>query len=134
MPLVTIHDQTITGKSTSELTIDILDEQITVRELIRSRVYQEVQDFNRRKAAGAAERFRGLVQPTDAEATLNGYDMRLPKLIDWKAQFESACDAFRRNGILILVDNNQPTELDEQITLTAQSSVNFVRLVPLVGG
>jgi hypothetical protein len=134
MPLITIQDQTISGKSTNELTVDILTERITVRELIRLRVYQEVQDFNRRRQAGPGHHFRGLVQPTDAEASINGYKVRSSTPIDWKAQFEKACDAFGRNGILILVDNHQPTELDEPITLTAKSTVSFVRLVPLVGG
>ena len=44
-------------------------ERITVRELIRERVYQEVQDFNRKQGERV---FRGLVQPTDAERVLNG--------------------------------------------------------------
>ncbi len=134
MPLITIHDQSLSGNSTNALTVDILTEQITVRELIRSRVYQEVEDFNRKQQDGTADRFRGLVQPTDAEVTLNGYKLRLPAPIDWKTQFEKACQAFQRNGILILIDKHQPMELDEQVTLTAHSAVHFVKLVPLVGG
>lgn len=134
MPLITIHDQSMSGESTNELAVDILTEQITVRELIRSRVYQEVQDFNRKQEAGVADRYHGLVQPTDAEITVNGFKLRSPTPIDWKMQFEKACEAFQRNGIFILIDNHQPMELDEQITLTARSTVNFVRLVPLVGG
>jgi hypothetical protein len=46
VPTITIQDQTTTGKTTGELTLDVLTERLTVRELIRSRVYQEVQDFN----------------------------------------------------------------------------------------
>jgi hypothetical protein len=93
-----------------------------------------VQDFNRRQKPGNIERFNGLVQPTDAEVSLNGYTLRGPRQIDWKTQFEKACDAFERNGILILVDKHQPMDLDEEVTLSATSTVNFVRLVPLVGG
>jgi hypothetical protein len=97
-------------------------------------VYQEVGDFNRKQQAGTAERFNGLVQPTDAEIILNGYKMKSREPIDWKMQFEKACQAFERNGILILVDDQQATDLEEQITLTSRSTVNFVKLVPLVGG
>ena len=38
--LLTIKDETAGGKVTNSLTLDVLDETITVRELIRSRVYQ----------------------------------------------------------------------------------------------
>ncbi len=51
MPTITIHDQTTAGTTSNELTLDILTETLTVRELIRSRVYQEVQDFNRKQLA-----------------------------------------------------------------------------------
>jgi hypothetical protein len=134
MALITVQDQTISGKAIHELTVDMLTEQTTVRELIRSRIHQEVQDFNRKQGTGFGHNFKGLVEPTEAEATLNGHKPRASKPIDWKQQFERACDAFERNGILLLVDQYQPTELDEEITLTAKSTVSFVRLVPLVGG
>ncbi len=45
---ITVRDETAGGKAINELTLDVLDERITVRELIRSRVYQEVQDYNRK--------------------------------------------------------------------------------------
>src|SRR4051812_28171551 len=77
---LTIRDETATGQSVGETVIEFLTERVTVRELIRSRVYQEVQDYNRRQP----ETFRGLVQPTDAEQTLNGFRVRNHRQIDWK--------------------------------------------------
>src|SRR5436190_9045670 len=100
---LTIRDETTAGRSTGETVLEFLTERITVRELIRSRVYQEVQDFNRRKP----EIFRGLVQPADAEQTLNGYKMRKHREIEWNQQFEKACEAFEENGFLILVNDRQ---------------------------
>lgn len=41
---------------------------------------------------------------------------------------------FERNGFLVLVDGRQVSELDERIELRADSEVEFVKLVPLVGG
>ncbi len=70
----------------SMLVLDFLTERITVRELIRSRVYQEVKDYNTRQP----EYFRGLVQPTAAEQTLNGFRLRTPRQLDWQKQFEKA--------------------------------------------
>lgn len=138
MPTITVRDTTTAGATAwngaGELTLDLLTETLTVRELLRARVYQEVEDYNRRQQADAATPFRGLVQPTGAEVTLNGYKLKAPRQLDWKPQFEKACDAFEQNRILLLVDNHQPTRLDEQITLTAKSEVTFLRLMPLVGG
>jgi len=141
MPTITIHDQTTSGNSTHSLTLDILSETITVRELIRSRVYQEVQDFNLQQTQAAssggankATTFSGLVQPTDTERTLNGYKLKTPRQIDWKPQFEKACEAFASNRILLLIDNTQPTDLDQPLTLKHDTRISFLKLVPLVGG
>src|SRR3954451_10577129 len=128
---LTIRDATASGKSVGETVVEFLTELITVRELIRGRVYQEVQDYNRRRT----DVFRGLVQPTAAEQTLNGdYRMRQPREIDWQAQFDKACAAFERNGFFILFDNRQVESLDEEIVLWPETQVSFVKLTPLVGG
>ena len=131
--LLTIRDESATGNVTNELTLDVLAETITVRELIRSRVYQEVQDYNLRQRTGQPE-FRGLVTPSDAERTLNGVKLRKPREIDWKDQFEKACDAFEHNGFFILVDDKQAEDLEQQFTIASTTTVSFVKLVPLVGG
>lgn len=108
-------------------------ETITVRELIRERVYQEVADENLRRRTGTAGRFRGLVQPTPEEASLNAPG-KGPREIDWKAQFELATKAFEARRVLVLVGETQATELDETITIGKGCEVTFLRLVPLVGG
>ena len=127
---LTINDQTPTGKTTHSITLEFPTERTTVRELIRSRVYEEVQDYNRRRP----ETFNGLVRPTDAEQTLNGFKIRKGRDIDWKKQFEKATEAFQRNGFFILVDDRQAETLDEEIQLRRDTQVSFVRLMPLVGG
>ena len=40
------------------------------------------------------EYFRGLVQPTDTEQTLNGYKFRQLRRLDWEQQFEKAIAPF----------------------------------------
>src|SRR5690606_6941083 len=105
-------------------------ERITVRELIRERVYQEVDDYNRAKP----DVFHGLVQPTDAETALNGFRMKKQREIDWKQQYERAIEAFEHNRILVLVDDHQAESLDETIEITRGTEVTFLRLMPLVGG
>ncbi len=41
---VIVRDETPDGKTLRELCVELLTERLTARELIRSRVYQEVQD------------------------------------------------------------------------------------------
>jgi hypothetical protein len=132
MPTLVIRDETPSGAAagTADFSLDFLTEEITVRELIERRVYEEVQAYNTAKPGY----FRGLVQPTDAEATLNGYRLRANREIDWRAQAARALDAFQRNGFLILVGDRQVTSLDDRIQLAVETPVTFLKLVPLIGG
>jgi hypothetical protein len=127
---LTIYDETLTGEKTPRLTLDFAAQRITVRDLIRDRVYQEVQDYNQSQP----EYFRGLVQPTDSEQVLNGYKMPKRSLIDWEKQYEKALQAFQNNGFIILVNDRQAEDLDEEIELTEDLPISFLRLIPLVGG
>ena len=103
---------------------------ITARELIRERVYQEVQAYNQKMP----EVFRGLVAPTDAERVLNGFRLRTTRSIDPEKQCKLAMQAFAQNGFILLVDDQQVSELDQQIELKSSTSVVFLKLTPLVGG
>ena len=123
---LTIRDET-TGRTTQEFSLEVPTERLTVRELIRSRVYQEVQDFNLRRP----EVFRGLIQPSDAERTLNGCRVRPAKTIDWKEQFRVATESFAQNRFLILLDDEQLVDLDQEIEMQPNSTVTFLRLMPL---
>ena len=127
---LTVRDETTSGDKLQEWSLDFLTERITVRELIRGRVYQEVQDFN----LHLPSEFRGLVQPTDAEQTLNGFKLKKPHPIDWKKQFDRAVEAFEKHQVLILVNDRQAESLDEEIEVRPDTVVSFLRLVMLVGG
>ena len=98
--------------------------------MIRTRVYQEVRDYN----LNQPEYFRGLVQPTDAERTLNGFKVQRRRRIDPEEQFERAIESFHRNGFFILVDGLQVDELEEEIEIGSETTVTFLKLVALVGG
>ena len=136
MPVtLTVRDETTAGDVYQEVPLEFPTERITVRDLIRERVYQEVQDFNRDRDGRV---FRGLVQPTDAERVLNGkrteYRMKTHRDIEWKTQFEKALEAFERNAYFLLIDDKQAESLDQEFTIGHETLVSFVRLTPLVGG
>lgn len=129
---VTVRDEVPGGPSVEALSLELLTERVTVRELIRGRVYQEVQDHNRRRSSVP---FRGLVRPSAEERALNGpQEPRAFRPIDWKAQYDRAVEAFVDGQILVLVDDRQVEAIDEEVTLRAGSEVTFLRLTMLVGG
>jgi hypothetical protein len=132
---VQIRDETTGGDVSSQTPLELPAERMSVRDLIRERVYQEVQDFNRGKSGGA---FQGLVQPGEAERVLNGtrtdYRPHASPQLDWKAQFEAACDAFESRQFLLIVDARQAESLDQVVEVSPGSEISFLKLTPLVGG
>ena len=127
---LSVCDETASGEKTPACSLDFLTETITVRELIRERVYQEVREYNAKDPGY----FKGLVEPADAERVLNGYKLRTARKIDWEKQYSLAVRAFESNGFFVLVDDRQVRSLDESILITPNTQVSFIRLLPLVGG
>ena len=127
---LTVHDETASGEKTNTFTLDCLTEHLTVRDLIKARIYQEVQDYNLKQP----EYFRGLVEPTNAEKVLNGCKRKARRKIDWLEQYRKALEAFERNGFFVLVGDKQAESLDQEFDVKVDTEVSFVKLVPLVGG
>jgi hypothetical protein len=130
MATLTLVDETTSGEHLGEQMLSILDERLSLREILRRRIYQEVTEHN----AGRATGYRPLVRPSQEEQTLNGPRAMQPKRVDWESEFDRAARAFQGNGFLVLVDDRQLTDLDEEVDLHHDTRVTFLRLVPLVGG
>ncbi len=127
---VVVTDATPAGKETARLLLEDVPNPVTLRELITHRVREEVARHN----ANPRPRFNGLVRPTDAEQTLNGYELRRRRRLDWQTQARVALDSFAHNGFFVFVGDRQVQDLDERLTLAETDEVSFVRIVPLVGG
>jgi len=125
-----ITDETFGGKILNEISIAVSAERLTVKDIIEARVYAEVEDYNKRMPLV----FKGLVQPNDAEVALNGFKVKPAKKVDAEKQLYTALDAFQKNGFFVLIDNKQAELLDEEVIVTKDSTVSFVKLTPLVGG
>ena len=123
-------DETTGGGRTGQRGMEVAEDRVTLRELIRRRIHQEVEEFN---AAGTAM-FRGLVQPSPAERTPDGYRLRPGRRIDPDEQFARAVEAFGRNGFVVLARDHQVLSLDEEIDLARTAELTFLELVPLIGG
>jgi hypothetical protein len=130
MTMVTFVDETASGARADGWSMDVAEERLTLRELIRRRVWHEVAAFN----ATRSDVFTGLVRPRDAEQTSNGHRLTTDRPIDSEEQFARAVKAFGHNGFVVLIGDRQVMDLDEEIDLPAGTEVTFLKLVPLVGG
>ena len=111
--------------------IDFLTERITLRDLIKSRVYHEVKDTNAKRSISGTAMF----ELSATEQMLN--EMKKPrefKPIEFQPEYDKAIDAFLKGRYFVLVDNHQPADLDEEIVLHPDTKLNFVKLVFLTGG
>jgi hypothetical protein len=130
MATVTCIDESGFGHRTNELHLDLLEEALPLRELLRRRIYQEVSEHNAR----LQRPFQGLILPSDTETTLNGVRERKPRKLSWERQYRKALEAFERRAFLVLVDEVQVVDLDQAIDLRSNPQLTFLKLVPLVGG
>ena len=127
---ITIKDETFTGKILNEISLNFEDESVTVKDIIEQRVLQEVEIYNQKQTGY----FNGLIEPTLAEKTLNGYKLKPHKIIDSEKQVYVALDAFVKNGYFILIDNIQSENLEQEVILSKTTAISFIKLTPLIGG
>jgi len=128
--ILTLKDATFTGDILNKIQISVENERTTVKDLISARVEAEVKNYNEK----LPEYFKGLVQPTEAEKTLNGFRLKKRKSIDVEKQILIALDAFLKNGFFILIDNQQAESLEQEVLVGPDKEVHFVKLTQLVGG
>ncbi len=128
---ILIKDNIIGRDIKNTFRIETSKKVLTVQELIKLRVFEEVENYN----ACLPKYFSGLIiQPTDTEVTLNGYKMNNKKKIDAEKQFYLAIDAFVKNRFFLIINNNQIDTLEEKIEVKENLELNFIKLTPLVGG
>jgi hypothetical protein len=114
------HDQATDGKTLREFVLEFLTERVTVRELLRVRIFQGVTEENARRAM-AADKGGG---PRNSN----------PVTLDFDDEFARAVEAFNFGRVIVLVDDKQLDDLATEVVVAPSTSVTFLRLVPLVGG
>lgn len=128
---ITIKDETFAGQVLHQVLLGFQTQTVTVKEIIENRVTTEVEAYNQKMP----DYFKGLIEPTEAEKTLNGYKLKNNKRrIDAEQQVYTALDAFQKNGFFMLIDNFQAESLEQLIELQPSTTISFVKLTPLVGG
>ena len=126
---ITIRDENGIGQVYQELELSFDRIQITVKDLITERVYQEVIAYNKK----AESNKHALVQPGALETELNGKKNK-QRHVDAEKQVAVALSAFENNGFFILIDDLQAESVDQVITISNNSLISFVKLTQLIGG
>ncbi len=127
---ISIQDTVGINQVQNSIEVEFQEEVVTLKVVIETRVRKEVDDFNTK----LPDYFNGLVQPTSAEKTLNGYRMRERKKIDAETQVYIALDAFQKGAYFVMVNSRQVESLEDKVKITADAKVRFMKLTPLVGG
>lgn len=128
--ILLIRDENALGSIYNEFQLSFSKIEISARDIITERVYQEVTLYNQQ----AAQYKYALVQPTAEEIQLNNLHSKPKKLINAEQQVEIALAAFESNGFFLLVDDKQLEQLDELVPISDNTVISFIKLTALVGG
>ena len=77
---ITISDQSPSGKSVGSIFLTGISDRSTLRDLIRTRVREEVAAYNLKPP----KKFHGLVMPEGGEVGKNEFVMKRPRRVDWE--------------------------------------------------
>lgn len=141
MITLSIREEVFGGNSSSFLDVPIESYSITLAELIQSKVAAKVLAISEGDVTELRPASPFL---TDEERMLNKTliaqreekrreAMKALQLDAEKAGYE-ALAGFQKNAFFVIVDGMQKTDLEEELQLSDFSQVQFIRLMPLVGG
>ncbi len=127
------------------IVLNLLHEEITVAELIRRTVEEQVRELQVacKLNAEQAQRILNkqyLTQEEVDEQVASGV-VCLPvgtrageSAISMVTEVRKAWRAFEKQAYVLIADGRRMTSLDEKLIFRPGSSVTFIRLVPLIGG
>ena len=121
--------------------VEILDpgERISLRDLVSSIVQQEVELINQQNQQNHQNRLSPVLSLQEIEESKKtgkvGFseDPRRPTIDSRDAEMK-ALKAFDEGRYYIIVDDMQVENLDDEVIISADSKIVFIRLTPLVGG
>lgn len=116
--------------------VDVSNGDMRLRDLISAVVRSEVDAFRERQVENQLLRVLSKEQiAAGAEVgkiTSGGSD--IDQTVDTAAATATALEAFADGFYFVFVDDKQVDDLDQTITVSDDTSLLFVRLVPLAGG
>ncbi len=130
---LTIKEEVFGSRDIHNLAVSMPSENLTLAKLIEAKVKAKVHALR----ADLDEKIASGYYLTATEQTLNQHSYRRKDLkmqLDAEKAVYDALAGFQKNAFFVLVNGEQKTELGEELVLTDQTEVHFIRLMPLVGG
>jgi hypothetical protein len=151
MPLLTLEiNSRIVGArpeapALDRVLLELLEQRITVTELIRHTIEEQVRNLTVRRKLAAEDARRALdrqfLSPGEINAQAEHGAVRWPSqrsltppALDPQFETEKAIRAFQAGSYVILVNGRRVENLDEVLTFDLDAKITFLRLTPLVGG
>ncbi|GAB1448362.1 hypothetical protein MASR2M44_13700 [Bacteroidota bacterium] len=125
MVKIAVKEELLDGKIISEWLFDWNETSITLEDLIIAKVEKQLEEKESQLHGSPNLMERILNQEKKEKATLK---------IDRKSAIAEAIKAFKQNRFFVLVDGNQIDELTTKLEIKFNSTIQFIRLTPLIGG
>lgn len=125
MVKIAVKEELLDGKIISEWLFDWNETSITLEDLIIAKVEKQLEEKESQLHASPNLMERILNQEKKEKAILK---------IDRKSAIAEAIKAFKQNRFFVLVDGNQIDELATKLEIKFNSTIQFIRLTPLIGG
>lgn len=125
MVKIAVKEELLDGKIISEWLFDWNETSITLEDLIIAKVEKQLEEKESLMHASPNLMERILNQEKKEKAILK---------IDRKSAIAEAIKAFKQNRFFVLVDGNQIDELTTKLEIKFNSTIQFIRLTPLIGG
>lgn len=133
------------GVQINPIWVEILPEQIPVKDLIARAVEAQIHDLltnqklDPEHASQILDRYYPEQDPAGAETEDVSPAGKRPvksreNPINLRTEIKRACKAFQSGAIVIFVDGQQVQDLKQQVTITPETKIKFIRLIPLKGG
>lgn len=139
LPQLSIIEKIVGQTQRQAFSLRLASERVSARDVIAKHVIEEVDRLNdlaRRRHAEHDRVASFLVgdHSHELERKLNKPNPRGPKVLDAAKEVESALEAIEARKVVVLFDDFEVEDLDADLTMTDQSKITFLRLVPLIGG
>jgi len=137
---ILITDEHFGKSKLSIFELEYPSEKVTIREIITRRVEEEVvrvthMQQNPKHIKAEHRMFLAGLTKLSPEVLLNPVsETKRVKSINAAEAVRTALKAFAAGKYFVLFNDRQYENLDEEITLTPNSEVTFLRLTPLQGG
>jgi hypothetical protein len=127
---VLIQEASFSGKILDEIFLEIEQEITSVAEIIANHVIQQVTCSNNQLKKQQKS------YQNDFEQELNLHTSRVKNraLFDTEKEIYKANSAFQNKQMIVMIDNKQAQSLEEEVFLNENTTIRFLRLMPLIGG